>query len=109
MTKKGWPNKIKIVAEMDRCGNIILSTKNKRYGKAFARIVKENGGPDEETAFFQQGFGASEFIEDLTPRQRKDLENGWEITFLIDPWLAGHFWGYDAHTLVESGKFRLTN
>lgn len=109
MTKKGWPNKIKVVAEMDRCGNITLSTKNRRYGKAFARLVKENGGLDNETAFFNDGVSVSQFVEDLTSTQRKDLENGWEVTFLVDPWLAAHYWGYDAHTLVESGKFKLTN
>ena len=37
----------------------------------------------------------------LSPQQRKDLSEGWDITILIDPWELAHFYGYDSHTIFE--------
>lgn len=56
----------------------------------------ERGGP----TYFQ----SFEELEESLPekkRQLKDLNRGWPITVLLDPWEALHFWGYDAHTITE--------
>lgn len=92
-----------VEAEMDRCGNITARPVNERWARRFARAVAKNGGPSFETqakdgftVFFQEGLGATEFMEDLRPDQRRDLEHGWPVRFLVDGWVVGNWYGYDA-------------
>jgi hypothetical protein len=99
------PAKIKVTASMDRMGNILVRPVNIRYARAFANHVKElsghHGSPDLD-AFFQDGGSASEFLSrDVPRRHRKDLENGYSVTWKEDPWVVGHWYGWDAHTLAE--------
>ena len=97
-----------VIAQMDHCGNITARPVSDRAAKRFARRVAENGGASLEVqardgycAFFQDGMGAAEFLEDLRPDQRRDLEAGWQVKFRADGWLVGHWYGYDAHTVFE--------
>jgi len=86
------------VAEMDRMGCVHLFFKNRRIAEQVRKHVVKNGGPNEISAFIQNG---EEFLENCTPAQRKDLEEGWEINFRADAWDMAHYWGYDAHTVFE--------
>ncbi len=97
-----------VTAKMDHCGNITARPVSERAARKFARMVEKNGGAsfavqdrDHFTAFFQDGMGACEFLEDCTPEQRRDLQAGWPIRFRADGWLVGHWYGYDAHTVFE--------
>lgn len=96
-----WPNKIQVRAKMDRMGNILVWPVGAAYAKAFVRVCNDNGGSCERKAFFQEGMGAQEFMENDVPRKYwRDLENGYEVTWMADPWVVGHWYGWDAHTAV---------
>lgn len=102
--RKGW---IKVVAEMDYEGNIEVSPKVERYAVKFASHVEQFTGHFDPNVFFQDGGPATEFLENYVPkRHRKDLNQGYTVCFLADPWIVGHWYGYDAHTIVENGELR---
>jgi hypothetical protein len=92
---------IKVRATMDRMGNIVAAPVSDRWSRRFAARCQKNGGPADRDCFFQEGMAASEFLESLRPAQRRDLNNGWTVTFMADPWEVGHWYGYDAHTVCE--------
>lgn len=93
---------IVVEASMDRMGSITVRPKSDKWARRFRRVVVDNGGPDELTAFFQEGFGVTEFMEnDVPKRYRQDLEQGWTVRWIVDPWVVGHWYGYDAHTAAE--------
>jgi len=97
------PSKIAVEVEEDRMGNIIARPVNARYAKAFAKARKENGGGGGEDAFFNDGGEAEEFKrEHLNSRQRKEIEKGYPVRMKVDPWVVGHWYGYDAHTVAEN-------
>jgi len=64
-------------------------------------LLEFEGPGAEDTFYFQGGMGAEEFLDSLSPRQRRDIENGYTITILVDPWELGHWYGWDTHTLFE--------
>jgi hypothetical protein len=99
-----WPQSILVSAREDTMGDILLETVSEKYGKAFASRAKSNGaGHYSPVAFIQQGIGDAEFLAELRPAQRRDIEAGWRIRFKSNPWAIAHYWGYDAHTVVEDG------
>lgn len=91
-----------VTAEMDRMGSITVTPVNDRIRKRFAKHLHRYYSPHADgTAFFQEG--AQEFLADLRPDQRRDLEAGFKVTFRVDAWVFGHWLGWDAHTLAEQG------
>lgn len=89
---------------MDRMGSITVRPKSDKWAQRFARVVKDNGGSTdlELTAFFQEGLGAMEFIEnDVPKRYRRDLEQWRTVRWIVAPWVVGHWYGWDAHTAAE--------
>jgi len=44
---------------------------------------------------------ANSIISDLSPSQQRDLEGGWGLTVLWDPWDFLHLVGYDAHEAIS--------
>ncbi len=93
--------RIKVEARMDNMGNIMARPVSDRWAKRFAKRCNENGGSADLEAFFQDGMVAHDFMEDMTPGQRRDLNNGYTVRFFVDPWIVGHWYGYDAHTAAE--------
>ena len=97
------PSKIAVDVEEDRMGNIIAKPVSAKYAKAFAKVRKENGGGSGDDAFFNDGGEAEEFKREyLSSKQRKDLGSGYGVRMKVDPWVVGHWYGYDAHTVAES-------
>lgn len=94
-------NEIKVKAKTDSMGNIIVAPTDPTWQHAFAKHVSEfTGHPveDETEAFFQEGGPAQEFIaNDVPARYRGLLLDGWSIEFEADPWVVGHWYGYDAY------------
>jgi len=89
--------RIKVEAKMDRMGFIIIHPVSAKHEEKFVKFVEENGGPDmSEGILFQSGLNVDEFLEDCSPRIRKDIEAGWTVTFLVDSWIVGNWYGYDA-------------
>lgn len=92
---------IKVEVWQDRMGNILVRPISDKWTKRFVDIVVHNGGPNEDTAFFQAPHG-DEFIEEYVPqRYRTHLKMGYAVRFMADPWVVGHWYGYDAHLAAE--------
>jgi len=100
------PRKINVDIKTDAMGNIIASPVSKKYAKAFSDVRRENGGGSDLNVFFQEGGPATQFLNDLTPRQRREINKGWDVRIKVDPWIVGHWYGYDAHTVAESVSLR---
>ena len=93
---------ITVEARMDRMGNIEVAPVSAQWRDKFCAIVQENGGGNARTAFFQEGTGAGDFLEnDCPPRKRGELKRGYTVRFRADPWVVGHWYGYDAYTAAE--------
>lgn len=96
---------ITVNVQRDQMGNILVALVNEAWRNAFAAHVTEFTGhdaEDEATVFFQDGGPATEFIDTEVPESLKaDLDEGGSIEFEIDPWIVGHWYGYDAHTVAE--------
>jgi len=83
-------------------GAVLARPVDDRYAKAFAKAAKENGGPGDLDVYFgddSQGLGT--FLDDMPVRAREELERGYTATWTMDPWEVAHWYGYDAHTIVE--------
>ena len=101
-TKLGW---IKVEVKGDNCGNITVRPIVDKYATRLGKVREEFTGWFDTTVFFNDGGEASEFLEnDVPKRYHTHLRNGYSVCFLADPWVVGHWYGYDAHTIVESGE-----
>jgi hypothetical protein len=65
------------------------------------RHNKEWIGHADSTVFLQEGGPASEFLDTLNARQRRDVEHGWTVGVKMDPWYFGHYVGYDFHEAIN--------
>ena len=78
---------------------------SKHWRKRFADYMRQWGDYTEKEAcqvYFQ---GDYELPEEVTRnRQYRDLQAGWDITILVDPWEFGHWLGWDAHTITEGKR-----
>lgn len=93
---------IKVDFEMDRMGHVEIRPVSDRWAKAFQQQVKDNGGGDSLTAFMQ-GMEVDELQQYFTSSQWQDLTSGYGVIIIMDPWIVGHFYGYDAHLVAEMG------
>jgi len=80
----------------DRMGNIHATPKNGRIAKKFARHLQGFGVQADGSAFFQEGGGAQEFLEDCSPSQRREISDGYRVSMRVDPWVFGQWLGWDA-------------
>lgn len=95
-----------IEVEMDRMGCLTLTPVNDRIRRRFARHLRAVYSPHADgTAFLQSDWDVEAFLTDhLRPAQARDVRRGWTVRVRIDPWLYGHYLGWDAHTVVEGGS-----
>lgn len=101
---------IKVTFDMDRCGNITAVPVCERYARIFCAVAAINGGPSFKTArrdgfsaFFNDGQETADLRDYFTSTEWKDMEQGYSVTKILDPWEVGHFYGYDAHHAAEAG------
>lgn len=88
--------KIKVTASPDRMGNITVTPVSLRHCAKYAAHMKGMTGSADSSVFIQEGGPAEEFLEELRPAKRRDIEAGWDVTFLVDPWIFGHWLGWSA-------------
>jgi hypothetical protein len=55
------------------------------FGERGAEVFMSEGGP------------AAQFKAELTAAQRKEIERGSTVTMIVDPWIYGHWRGWDVH------------
>ena len=86
---------MKVTARMDRMGNVTVAPVSQRRHHAYLRHLAQFG-IHAATVYVQ--FNVDEFIaQDIPARHRTDLMNGWDVTFHVDPWVFGHWLGWDCH------------
>jgi hypothetical protein len=100
---------IKIRIEPLPYGAYTATPISKYWRDRFGRHILEwkyngdpSGVPQHELcqAYFQGYYDLPEAV--TSNRQFPELERGWYITILVDPWEFGHWLGYDAHTVAEN-------
>jgi hypothetical protein len=96
MSRKGT---ILVRVQQDRMGSIVGAPIDKKWGRRFAAVAEMNGGSNDRDFFFQS---PDEFLEDMPVKARREVERGWPVTFRVDPWVVGHWYGYDAHAVAET-------
>lgn len=92
-------NTIVVTAHLDRLGNLHVRPINERWRRRFQEVVRHYGGPAGDI-FLDRDVEA--FIEqDIPRRYHRDLRAGWDVHWRVDPWVVGHWYGWDAHTAAE--------
>jgi hypothetical protein len=92
---------IRVKVFIDQMGNIIGYPVRRDIQDKIKNHLKDMGGYPDYRFFYQEGAPAEEFKQDLTTKNIKDLELGYDIFINIDPWIVGCFYGYDTHTIFE--------
>jgi hypothetical protein len=81
-----------IQVEMNSCGHITLSFVN-------AKITRHL---NDETAYLQSESDIESFLGNLSHRTANAIRAGYRTRIRMDGWIAAHYWGYDAHTLLTT-------
>ena len=95
------PTGIKVLIEVSpptapRC--LLITPVNSRHARKFRKAVVANGGPDELSALVQ---GDSDVFDGLVSRQAyRDIRNGHDVVCLMDPFIVGTLYGYDANRVT---------
>jgi hypothetical protein len=91
---------IKVSIHPDSIEGASLRPDNDEWTDAFRQQVVDNGGPDNISAYLSS-------VQDLAGvipvNKLKELEQGYDVTVLMDPWNVGQFYGYDAVKVAEMG------
>lgn len=93
---------IHVRCSLDRLGCLTL-TPSERIQRQAARHLRSFGMEHADgTAFIQLDYEVDGFIEEhVPPRKRRDLREGCDVTITMDPWIFGHFIGYDFHEAIK--------
>jgi len=94
---------IRVKVFEDRMGNIQGFPIRKDIREKIVAHLNEMhpNNPQSSMFFFQEGNRSEDFKADLSPKLRHDIEHGWYVTLTIDPWIVGHWYGWDTHTIFE--------
>ena len=88
---------MKITATVDRMGCLTLRPVSQRRIDTYLQHLAEFGIEDA-SVFLQADYDVEAFIAQEVPtRYRRDLREGWDVTFHVDPWVFGHWLGYGCH------------
>lgn len=88
---------MKVTASIDRMGFVTIRPVSQRRADAYLEHLAVFG-IDDASVFIQTDYDVEAFIaQDVPPRYRRDLREGWDVTFHVDPWVFGHWLGYDCH------------
>lgn len=100
--------RIEVTFSNDRFGNCTGRVNNEKWHRCFARVARDNGAGSDIRRGFYFNRSCQEVLDGFKRfghKQRRDLEGGWnETTVLMDPWEAGHLYGYDAHHCAEGRR-----
>lgn len=92
---------IKIEYSIDRMGCLRMRPVNQRLNKAIGKYLEEWKVAWSGDVFVQEDFNIEAALEGFTETERRDLDNGWSVTKLEDPWTWLHYVGWDAHEGVR--------
>jgi hypothetical protein len=85
-------------------GNVHATPDNVKYRKKIAAHMKEMTGHADYSVFIQEA-DEDAIAEDFnfTPSQMRDLKAGYSMCKQVDDWTFLHYYGWDCHTLAETG------
>jgi hypothetical protein len=92
---------IRVKVFIDQMGNIIGYPVRRDIQEKIKNHLQDMNVYPDHRFFYQDGMGAEDFKQDLSQKQIKEIESGYDIYLNIDPWILGHFYGYDTHTIFE--------
>lgn len=93
---------IKVEIRKDRMGNIIACPVRDDIRNKIRSHLQDFNVHSDGTAFFQEGGPAQEFLEnELSKHAQREIAKGHTVTPVFDPWIVGHWYGWDTHTLFE--------
>ena len=92
---------VKVRVSPNRLGHLTISPINDRITRRIVKVVKANGGPGHDSVYLQVDTDVEAFLADFRPSVRRDVDAGWDVTVIMDPWVLGHYFGYDGHTAFE--------
>jgi hypothetical protein len=94
-------SRITVEARTDLMGNLLVAPIRADIRNRIAGHMEEWTGHRDAQAFIPE-HEVEEFLRtDVPARHHFDLRRGWTVRFRMDPWLLGHLYGWDAHTLFE--------
>ena len=85
-------------------GSVLATIRNRRLRHAVISCVAANGGPDEQSAFFQS---VEELRETLSLVHLREFEASGEVSVKMDRFEAANLYGYNAHTDLGERLYQL--
>lgn len=91
--------------QIDRMGCMLIWPESESLKVALRKHMLDFGIELDERApaLVQNDLDIEKIQEEWSDEEREDYDQGWEVTRPEDPWVTLHYWGWDAHTLAESG------
>lgn len=89
--------------EIDRIGNAKMEPKDKSLKAEIKKHFKGFDMQSDGTAYIQRDVRTQLHTLGVSAEQIEQLENGWPVDVDLDPWIALHTYGWDAHTIAENG------
>ena len=97
--------RMRVRASMDRYGNVCVGPVAKYWRQRFQSAIDEisergycPGGLTVDQ-YIQNPYNPGSIMDDIPRRYHRDLEHGWPVVFLMDPWTFAHLVGYDCPEL----------
>jgi len=69
-----------------------------KWHNRFKRRVIDNGGTCHERTVL--ALSCDDIGEYLSKSEIDQVHRGWPVRKRMDPWIVGHLYGYDAHTVT---------
>lgn len=93
---------IPVTVRRDRMHGLELTPGPKIQRKIDRHLSKHGVVDPAGSAHVYSPADVEHFLEtQLNPAQRRDVENGWDVTIQMDPWDFGHYVGYGFHEVIE--------
>jgi hypothetical protein len=98
-------SKIKINVFENRFGDVELYPVKQKYQEKIRAHLGDFGvSRDSRCSAYLQGDSGEQFINELNPRTARKIRSGWSVNINVDAWEFLHNYGWDAHTLAETGE-----
>jgi hypothetical protein len=98
-----WPNRIKVEVYYKN-GSIHVEPLNALYRRLIVEYMRTWQIETDGIYRLHDEVRARNFIQDHLSRPNwYRVNRGYPITMMIDPWFYCNFFGWDCHTLVETG------
>jgi hypothetical protein len=97
------PLKTSVTFEEDRMGCWHITVNDETLSERIGEHLEHFGERWDGSLFIQEDYRVDEVCEDfgLTPEQRDDVQQGWDLTLDVSAEMVLHYVGFDAAECVE--------